>query len=106
MNRNDGRNVNHVTTVAASAPARKRCSGPKSCFAQPPTKPTKATTMINGPGVVSPSANPSIICGAVSRRELAASCAERSGSENDRRKRNRKGENRHERRRGDCPQRS
>jgi hypothetical protein len=31
-----------------------------------PTKPTKDTTMISGPGVVSPKARPSIICVAVS----------------------------------------
>ena len=31
-----------------------------------PTKPTNATTMISGPGVVSPSARPSIICVGVS----------------------------------------
>ena len=71
MNRNEGRKVNHVTTVAASAPARKRCSGPNSCFVQPPTKPTKATTMIKGPGVVSPSASPSIICGGVSQPKVS-----------------------------------
>jgi len=33
----------------------------------PPTNPTNATTMMSGPGVVSPSANPSIICEAVSQ---------------------------------------
>ena len=42
-------------------PARRARS---SCLVQPPTKPTKATTMISGPGVVSPSARPSIICAA------------------------------------------
>src|SRR5205814_4429480 len=71
MNRNDGRNVNQVATLAASAPARHRCSGPNNCFAQPPTKPTNATTMIRGPGVVSPSARPSIICGGVSQPKVS-----------------------------------
>src|SRR5438552_318347 len=32
-----------------------------------PMKPTKATTRMSGPGVVSPTASPSIICGAVSQ---------------------------------------
>ena len=67
MNTNDGRNVKNVTTAAAAAPARNSASRPNSAFVQPPTKPTKATTMISGPGVVSPSARPSIICGAVSQ---------------------------------------
>ena len=43
------------------APA-KSASGPSTCLIQPPTNPTNATTMISGPGVVSPSARPSIIC--------------------------------------------
>ena len=67
MKTNDGRNVKNVTTAAAAAPARKSASGPNSAFVHPPTKPTKATTMISGPGVVSPSASPSIICGGVSQ---------------------------------------
>ncbi len=62
----DGRKVKKVTTVAAKAPPRKSASGPRACFNQPPTKPTKATTMISGPGVVSPKARPSIICGPLS----------------------------------------
>ena len=33
----------------------------------PPTNPTKATIIINGPGVVSPRAKPSIICVALSQ---------------------------------------
>ena len=66
MKMKDGRKVKKVTTQAATVPARKRASAPKSCWVQPPTKPTKATTMISGPGVVSPRARPSIICAAVS----------------------------------------
>ena len=50
----------------AATPASASDSGPKSCRVQPPTKPTNATTMISGPGVVSPSARPSIICAGVS----------------------------------------
>ena len=42
-------------------PASGSQSAPNNCVVQPPTKPTNATTMINGPGVVSPSARPSII---------------------------------------------
>jgi hypothetical protein len=48
------------------APGRDQVSAPNSALVQPPTKPTKATTMISGPGVVSPSARPSIICVPVS----------------------------------------
>ncbi len=47
--------------LAPAAPAIKSVSGPNISFVQPPTKPTKATTMISGPGVVSPNARPSII---------------------------------------------
>src|SRR5512144_1119563 len=65
MNRNEGRNVKNVTTLAASAPDQNVESG-TIARVQPPTKPTKATTMISGPGVVSPSASPSIICAAES----------------------------------------
>jgi len=65
MNRKLGRKVKNVTTEAATAPDRKSASGPKTSLVQPPTKPTKATTMMSGPGVVSPSARPSIICVAV-----------------------------------------
>ena len=67
MKMNDGRDVNHVTSIAASAPLRNSASGPAIALAWPPRKPTKATTMISGPGVVSPSARPSIICVAVSQ---------------------------------------
>ena len=67
MNRNDGRNVKNVTTVAASTPPANERVGPSTCWPQPPTKPTKATTMISGPGVVSPSARPSSICAVVSQ---------------------------------------
>src|SRR5438132_4238992 len=54
MNRNDGRNVKNVTMAAAKAPDQNNES-PTTRRVQPPTKPTKATTMISGPGVVSPS---------------------------------------------------
>ena len=66
MKINDGKNVNQVATQAASAAPKNSASGPSTCLAQPPTKPTNATMMISGPGVVSPSAKPSIICGVVS----------------------------------------
>ena len=50
----------HARASDAGEQAR---SGPNSAACvQPPTKPTNATTMISGPGVVSPSARPSIIC--------------------------------------------
>src|SRR5438477_6560164 len=80
MNINDGRNVNHVATAAAAAPATNTCSGPNSCVAQPPTKPTNATTMIRGPGVVSPSAKPSIICGGVSQPKVSTAPCTTYGS--------------------------
>ena len=67
MKTNDGRKVNQVTTSAASAPPAASASGPSTSRVQPPTKPTNATTMMSGPGVVSPSARPSIICVAVSQ---------------------------------------
>ncbi len=67
MNRNDGRNVKIVATVAPATPANTKLPGPRISFVQPPTKPTKATTMISGPGVVSPNARPSIICVPVSQ---------------------------------------
>jgi hypothetical protein len=57
-----GRKVKKVTTAGRQRRARNSASGPSTCLVQPPTKPTKATTMISGPGVVSPSARPSIIC--------------------------------------------
>ena len=47
----------------AGMPAsEQRTPGPAAPCVQPPTKPTNATTMMSGPGVVSPSARPSIIC--------------------------------------------
>ena len=67
MNRNDGRNVKNVTTQAPATPPSASASGPATACVQPPTKPTKATTMMSGPGVVSPSASPSIICVALSQ---------------------------------------
>jgi len=66
MKKNDGRKVKKVTTLAATAPARNSDSLPKIALVHPPTKPTNETTMISGPGVVSPSASPSIIWVAVS----------------------------------------
>ena len=65
MNTNDGRNVKKVTTHAAAMPVASGDAA--SACVQPPTNPTNATTMMSGPGVVSPSASPSIICGAVSQ---------------------------------------
>ena len=56
-----------ATTTAATAPDMNAASGPKICLVQPPTNPTNVTTMMSGPGVVSPSASPSIICVAVSQ---------------------------------------
>ena len=67
MKMNEGRKVNQVTSVAAKAPARNNVSGPNAALAWPPTNPTKATTMMSGPGVVSPNARPSIICAAVNQ---------------------------------------
>src|SRR2546427_7252065 len=69
MKAKDGKKVKKVTTRAAAAPAGSSASGPNTCVLQPPRKPTKDTTMISGPGVVSPRASPSIICVAVSRSE-------------------------------------
>ena len=37
MKMNDGKNVNHVTSVAASAPARNTASGPSRALVWPPT---------------------------------------------------------------------
>ena len=64
---NEGKKVNQVTTVAASAAPQNSACGPSTAWPQPPTKPTNDTTMIKGPGVVSPSARPSIICAALSQ---------------------------------------
>jgi hypothetical protein len=60
MKRNEGRKVNTVATTAPAMPAANGLS-PRVCDDQPPRKPTKATIMMSGPGVVSPSASPSII---------------------------------------------
>ena len=67
MNTKDGRKVKKVTTEAARAPDQNSPSAPSIGCSQPPRNPTKATTMISGPGVVSPSARPSIICWALSQ---------------------------------------
>ena len=67
MKTKDGRKVNRVATAAPAAPAANCAPGPNSAWVQPPTKPTKATIMISGPGVVSPSARPSIIWPALSQ---------------------------------------
>ena len=67
MKMKDGRKVNRVATAAPATPASSRADAPNRAPLQAPTKPTKATIMISGPGVVSPSARPSIICGAVSQ---------------------------------------
>src|ERR1022692_912218 len=64
-----GRKVNQVTVAAAKAPARNRWV-PRRWPDQPPTKPTNATTMINGPGVDSPNASPSIICTGVNHANV------------------------------------
>ena len=66
MKKKLGRNVKNVATQAPAMPASASDSGPKTIFVQPPTKPTNATIMMSGPGVVSPSARPSIICAGVS----------------------------------------
>ena len=66
MNRNDGRNVKKVATHAPATPAAKTLPTPKISFVTPPKKPTKATIIISGPGVVSPSARPSIMALALS----------------------------------------
>ena len=61
MNMNEGKNVNHVTKVAANAPDQNKLSDPNTALAYPPINPTNVTTMMRGPGVVSPNAKPSII---------------------------------------------
>ena len=71
MNRNDGRNVKYVATSAAAMPAAGSRPGPNTSLAHPPTKPTYVTTMMSGPGVVSPSARPSIICTGVSHPNVS-----------------------------------
>ena len=67
INKNDGKKVNNVATDAPAKPANNKASGPNISFVQAPTKPTNATTIISGPGVVSPNAKPSIICVLVSQ---------------------------------------
>src|SRR5689334_13361471 len=52
MKRNDGKKVKIVATVAPAQPASASASGPKEALVHAPTKPTKATTIIRGPGVV------------------------------------------------------
>ena len=63
MKPKEGRKVNHtVTRVAATARGQLAAPAPDpNPWFQPPMKPTKATTMIKGPGVVSPRARPSSI---------------------------------------------
>jgi hypothetical protein len=61
IKRNEGRKVKKVATVAPAAPARNKASGANKALVQAPTKPTKVTTIMSGPGVVSPKARPSII---------------------------------------------
>ena len=53
MKTNEGRKVKKVATHAPAIPDVNSASGPNTSFVQPPTKPTKATIMISGPGVVS-----------------------------------------------------
>ena len=52
---------------AGDAGERRARRGRTAALVHAPTKPTNATTMMSGPGVVSPSASPSIICAAVSQ---------------------------------------
>ncbi len=56
-----GKKVKNVTTVAAIKADMNKAFCPNTWLVQPLTKPTKVTTMINGPGVVSPKARASII---------------------------------------------
>ena len=67
ININDGKKVKNVTKIAAIVADNKALSTPKNGCVQPPTNPTNVTTMISGPGVVSPNAKPSIICAVVSQ---------------------------------------
>ena len=71
MNPNDGTKVNHTVTRVAARAAGQLPAVPSRPVFQPPMKPTKATTMIRGPGVVSPSARPSTIWPAVSQPKLS-----------------------------------
>ena len=61
MNPKLGRKVNHTTTKVAATASHQWPGAPNTPVFQPPMKPTKATTMIKGPGVVSPRARPSTI---------------------------------------------
>ena len=67
MKTKDGRKVDHVTNTAPGSAATSFADGPNGAWVQPPTKPAKVTTMISGPGIVSPSARPSIIWVGVSQ---------------------------------------
>ena len=49
MNRNDGRNVNHVTSVAASARPRNGASAPNGAATVAALDPMNATTTTSGP---------------------------------------------------------
>ncbi len=63
IKRKEGRNVKYVATTAPKiAPGI-----PNSVTCNAPRKPTKATIFMRGPGVVSPSASPSIIWPGVSQ---------------------------------------
>src|SRR5438445_189610 len=99
MNRKEGRKVKNVATAAPAHPASASASGPSTAFVQAPTKPTKATTMMSGPGVVAPG-------GELSRSDASAEVADDAGAEHDVGKRNAEGEDRHERRQADGPQHS
>ncbi len=59
--KSEGRKVNQVTNIAATVPAKNSMLGPKKPLSYPPMNPTNVTTIISGPGVVSPRARSSII---------------------------------------------
>ena len=65
INKNVGTKVTHVVITAPQVAADQGDS-PPGC-AQPARNPTCCSTKINGPGVVSASASPSAICGAVTQ---------------------------------------
>src|SRR5688572_28467205 len=65
INRNEGKKVKNVATREPTTAPWTSASPPSGAWAQAPTNPTNATTIIKGPGVVSPSAKPSITCGGV-----------------------------------------
>ncbi|MNC92415.1 hypothetical protein D3C83_88410 [compost metagenome] len=58
---NEGRKVKRVAVQAPATAAKTGISAAIGTAFQPPIKPTKATIMMSGPGVASPSASPSII---------------------------------------------